>query len=460
MFTAQDIAMTRMGQPLTPAYQEAVDFLYRFLDNSRVRHPEQRGHFSLARMERLLAALGDPHRAYPVVHIAGTNGKGSVAAMTAAVLQAAGYRVGLYTSPHLVEFVERIRINGRPIHPDQVVAGVERLRPLAAAEPQVSTFELTTALAFDHFARQGVDFAVVEVGLGGRFDATNVVWPEVAILTAIDYDHTRLLGPTLADIARAKAGILKPGRPGVTARQAPEALAVLQAEARARGVRLHRAAAEVAVQVLHDSLQGQRLRLHLRGNGAQPLEAHLPLLGPHQRDNAAVAFLAWQQLARQGWAVGPAAMRAGMARVRWPCRFEVLAHNPPLVVDGAHTPAAIRALRAGMLHYFPQRPWVLIFGVSRTKDPRALLRALAPPGTQVIATQSIHPKALPAAEVAAAAQAEGLPVRVAATVEDALALAWQHVPADGVILATGSLFVAAGVRVVYTGEPWWQASLV
>ncbi len=452
--------MPHMGHPLTPAYQEAVDFLYRFLDNSRVRHPEDREHFSLARMERLLAALGNPHRAYPVVHIAGTNGKGSVAAMIAAVLHAAGYRVGLYTSPHLVEFVERIRIDGVPIAADQVVAGVQRLRPLAEADPQVSTFELTTALAFDHFARQRVDFAVVEVGLGGRYDATNVVRPEVAVITALDYDHTRVLGPTLADIAWAKAGIIKPHRPAVTAGQAPEALEVLAAEARRQRARLHVAPREVAVQVLEDTLRGQRLRLHLQGNGARPLEVHLPLLGPYQRDNAAVAYLALHLLAARGWAVTPDALRAGLARVRWPCRFEVLAYDPPLVVDGAHTLAAIRALRAGMAHYFPGRPWVLIFGVSRTKDPRALLRALAPPGTWVVATQSIHPKALPAEEVAAAARSLGLGVSTAPSVEQALDLARARAGAEHVLLATGSLFVAAGVRVVHTGEPWWQASLV
>ncbi|NPA31558.1 MAG: bifunctional folylpolyglutamate synthase/dihydrofolate synthase [Chloroflexi bacterium] len=452
--------MPIMGQPLTPAYQQAVDFLYRFLPNSRVRHPERGGRNVLRRMERLLAALNDPHRGYPVLHIAGTNGKGSVAAMTASVLQAAGYRVGLYTSPHLVEFVERIRINGVPIAPDEVAEGVARLRPWTEREPDVSTFELTTALAFDYFARQGVEFAVVEVGLGGRYDATNVVSPEVSVITALDYDHTRLLGPTLADIAYAKAGIIKPERPAVSAGQAPEALAVLADEARRQRAPLYLAPREVGVQVLSDTLRGQHLRLHLKHNGAQPLEVHLPLLGPYQRENTAVAYLALHLLARRGWKVDRAALQRGLEQVRWPCRFEVLAYEPPLVVDGAHTLAAIRALRAGMNHYFPQRPWVLIFGVSRTKDPRALLRALAPPGTQIVATQSIHPKALPADEVAAAARSLGFQVRTAPTVEQALAVAQEQARAEHVLLATGSLFVAAGVRVVYTGEPWWRASLV
>ncbi len=453
--------MPHMGQPLTAAYQEAVDFLYRFLDNSRVRHPEQRARFSLQRMTRLLTALGTPQRAYPVVHIAGTNGKGSVAAMVAAVLHAAGYRVGLYTSPHLVEFVERIRVDGVPIAADEVAAGVQRLRPLAEAEPQLSTFELTTALAFDYFARRGVDFAVVEVGLGGRYDATNVVQPEVAVITALDYDHTRVLGPTLADIARAKAGIIKPARPVVSAGQPAEALAVLADEARRQGAELYLAPREVQVHVLDDTLRGQRLRLHWQSNGARPLEVHLPLLGPYQRENVAVAALALRVLARhRGWPIDTAALRRGLERVRWPCRFEVLAYDPPLVVDGAHTLAAIRALRAGMAHYFPERPWVLIFGVSRTKDPRALLRALAPRHTWVIATQSIHPKAMPAEQVAAAARSLGLRVSTTTSVEQALALARARARAEHVLLATGSLFVAAGVRVVHTGESWWQASLV
>ena len=454
--------MPHTGQPLSPAYQEAVDFLYRFLHNSRVRRPESRDDFSLQTMDRLLDALGNPHRAYPVVHIAGTNGKGSVAAMLSSVLHAAGYRVGLYTSPHLVEFVERIRVDGVPISARDVVAGVDALRPLAEAHPAVSTFELTTALAFHHFAQRAVDFAVIEVGLGGRYDATNVVRPETAVITSLDYDHTRVLGPTLADIAHAKAGIIKPRRPVVTAGQSPEALGVLAAEARRRHARLWVAPREVVVHILSDTLRGQHLRLHSRHNGHRPLDVHLPLLGPYQRDNAAVAYLTAQILARRGWAVGSDALRRGLEQVRWPCRFEVLAHDPPLVVDGAHTLAAIRALRAGMRHYFPRRPWVLIFGVSRTKDPRALLRALAPPGTRVIATRSIHPKALPADEVAAAARGLGLTVRAAKNVDQALELAQAEAARrpDSVILATGSLFVAAGVRVVHTGEAWWQASLV
>ncbi len=459
-FHRKEASMSPMGSPLSPAYQAAVDFLYRFIDNSRVRHPDQAAHFSLRRMEALLEHLGNPHRAYGVVHITGTNGKGSVAAMLASILYAAGYRVGLYTSPHLVEFIERIRINGQPIAPQQVVAGVERLRAWAEAHPDISTFELTTGLAFHHFAQQHIDIAVVEVGLGGRYDATNVVTPEVAVITAIDYDHTRLLGPTLAHIAQAKAGIIKPGRPVVTTRQPPEAMQVLRAVARHRGARLWVAADQVHLQVLADDLTGQRLRLAPRGNHARPCEVRLPLLGPYQRENAVVAYWTARVLRDRGWDLSPRALQHGLEQVRWPCRFEVLQADPPLVVDGAHTPAAARALAAGMRHYFPARPWVLIFGVSRTKDPQGLLRALAPRQAHIIATQSIHPKAMPAAQVAAAARALGFPVTEAPTVEDALAQALALRPPEGVVLATGSLFVAAGVRVAFTGQPWWLASLV
>ncbi len=442
-----------------PAYQAAVDYLYRFLHNSRVRNLERARFFTLDRMHALMDALDHPERAYPIVHIAGTNGKGSVAAMVASVLQHAGFRVGLYTSPHLVDFIERIRIDGVPIAAEDVVQGVERLRGWAEAHPEVSTFELATALAFDYFARQGVDWAVVEVGLGGRVDATNVVLPEVAVITAIDYDHMAVLGPTLRDIAREKAGIIKPQRPAVSASQRPEALAVLREVAQRRAAPFFYAPEHLQLDVLADTPRGQHLRF--RPRQGEPIDIELPLLGPYQRENALAAVQAIRVLQRRGVAIPLTALQQGLRHVHWPCRFELLHDDPPLVVDGAHTPAAARALGQGLRHYFPERPWVVIFGVSRTKDPQALLRALGTRAmAQVVATQSIHPKAMAVDRVVQAARALGLPTRATATVEEALAAALATARrVHGVVVAMGSLFVAAGVRVAWTGEPWWRAPL-
>src|SRR5512138_4022327 len=312
--------------------------------------------FGLERVQRGLDGLGHPERAYAILHVAGTNGKGSTCAMAAEALRAAGHRVGLYTSPHLQRFEERIQVNGAPISADALAARVEEVRracPWHEAAPEVERltyFEFATLLGLLHLARERVDVAVVEVGLGGRFDATNAVLPRVAAVARIGLDHTQLLGDTVEQIAFEKAGIFKPGVPAVVhAHQPPGALETLRAEAARRGAPL--TVAPVA------------------------WDGPVALAGPHQRGNAALAAAALRELARAGVPVPEEAIAGGIARARWPGRLEEVAG---VLLDGAHNPDGAAALAAALSALHPGRPVELVFGVLSDKDHHGMLAALGP----------------------------------------------------------------------------------
>lgn len=452
-----------------PEYQAALDFLYGFIDYSLTRNlrnaPEK---FDLARVETLLEALGRPHRAYRVLHIAGTKGKGSTAALMAAALQAEGYRVGLYTSPHLEDFAERIQVDGRPIPHAHLPGVVARLKPCTARIPGLTTFELITAAAFLYFADQGVDVAVVEVGLGGRLDATNVVHPLVSVITPISYDHTAILGNTLEAIAGEKAGIIKPSVPVVMAPQPPEARQRIAAVAAEREAPLIEVGRDWLYAPVARSLDGQVLFVwhaaeqplvdaFVESGGFQewePTRLRIPLLGPHQVVNAATAYAALQTARRQGLALSQEAIRRGFAAARWPGRFEVLHRNPPLVVDGAHNRAAAHQIRLTLDEYFPGWPLVLVFGASADKDIRGMLEELAPRARRIIVTRSWHPRAADPEDLRSVVHQLGRPAQAYADVEDALRAAFRAAAGEAVILVTGSLFVAAAARSVWrTTQP-------
>ncbi len=450
------------------AYQEALDFLYGFIDYSLTRNfrnaPEK---FDLARMHALLGRMDNPHRRYPVIHIAGTKGKGSVAAMTAAALRAAGYRVGLYTSPHLEDFAERIQVNGVPIPHGDVVRGVDVLRPLAPTVPGITTFELMTALGFWYFADQAVDVAVVEVGLGGRLDATNVVEPLVTVITPISRDHTAILGDTLAKIAAEKGGIIKPGCPLVLAPQPPAARRVLREMAARRGAPVVEVGRDVLFAPQARSLDGQVLfvwsaneqdaaRAFIATGGLEewePVRLRVPLLGPHQVANAATAYAALRVADQQGLPVPLEAVQRGLAQTVWPARFEVLRRHPPLVVDGAHNRAAAHVLRLTLDEYFAGWPLVLVFGASSDKDVTGMFAELLPRARQVILTESVHPRAMAVETLADLAAPFGRPLYTEAQVPQALDRAYRLAQGDAVILVTGSLFVAAAARVAFRERP-------
>lgn len=413
-------------------YEEELAYLYG-LERFGVK-------LGLDNVRDLLDRLGNPHRAFAVVHVAGSKGKGSVCAFLDAVLRAAGHRVGLYTSPHLVRFNERIRVDGDPISDEEVVRLTGTLRPEAEAlaargkAHQPTFFEFTTALAFRYFRERAVDIAVVEVGMGGRLDATNVVSPAVGVITRVELEHTEYLGRTVARIAKEKAGIVKEGVPVWTVDQG--ALPVIEERCRALDAPLHVVGRDLRVARTPMGLEGQRVRI---GNG-ETVELDVQLLGTYQAENAALAYGVLRTLQEQGWSVGRRALRRGFAEAQWPARLDVVHRAPTTVVDATHTPEGARRLRASLDELFPNRPLVVVAGVLGDKDVAGILEPLQDACRLLVATSPDSKRAAPAEEVAQAAPGPNVmrAVPVAAAVETALAAA---APED-VVLITGSVYTA------------------
>lgn len=436
-------------------YREAIEYLHSLTDYEKRRierySPET---LDLSRVERLLAMLGDPHRAYPSVHIAGTKGKGSTSAMVESALRVAGYRTGLYTSPHLHTFRERIRVGGELIAREEVVALVEEIQPLVAQVPGVTTFEAITAMAFAYFARQRVEVLVAEVGLGGRLDATNVLLPEVAVITSLSLDHTYLLGDTLPEIAREKAGIIKPGVPVVSAPQRPEAIHVIEEVSRERKAPLVEVGRDWTWDPGPFDLEGQFFTARRVRDGGSALagEYWIPLLGRHQLENGTTAVVTLQALRDRGFDLPRSAVEEGLRRVKWPGRMEVLGKEPLVVVDCAHNPYSARVLRSALETWFPGRKWVLVFGASSDKDIAGMLRALLPITDYLIVTRSQHPRAATPIDLADIAASVGGGAEVAVNVRRALQRAQVALePGDG-ILVTGSIFLVAEAREVWAEQ--------
>jgi dihydrofolate synthase/folylpolyglutamate synthase len=385
----------------------------------------------LERIEALLEALGHPEQSYTLAQIGGTNGKGSVATMLAAVLKADGRRVGLYTSPHLVSFRERIRVNGEAIAEDAVVDGVEALGTLIA-RVDATVFEASTALALDHFAHERVDVAVLEVGLGGRVDSTTVGRPVVAALGPIDFDHREFLGDTLTAIATEKAAIFRSGT-AISAAQPAEAEAVVVGHAARAGVPLLMEGRELSVTLRARSLEGQRI--DCAGPGWRLDDLRLGLLGTYQPGNALLAVAAARVLD-----VGEPAIREGLARARWPGRFEVRRRDGGwLVLDGAHNPAGARALAESLETYFGEASMTLVIGVLRDKDAAGILRPLLRRARRVILTAPGSPRAAAPDDLRAMVPAS-VPAVVAPSVGTALAVA-EEGSRPSVVCVAGSLML-------------------
>lgn len=436
------------------AYQNTLDYLYSFVDYSLTRSlrysPEK---FNLGRMHRLVDMLGSPHTQYPVVHVAGTKGKGSTSALIAGVLQDAGYKVGFYTSPHMIDFTERIQVNRVPVTHEELVKLVDDLKPAVEQIEQLTTFELTTAAAFLHFARQKVDIAVIEVGLGGRLDATNVVNPLISVITSLSMDHMNVLGDTLAKIAGEKAGIIKPGRPVVVAPQKPEAIEMVQRIAAERKSPLTKVDDEYAIVPIRNSLKEQVFEIHRKKSGnilPVGIEFSLPLLGAHQAQNAVTAYTVLEKLQRMGWKIELENIQRGFSGVKWPGRFEILQHSPLVVIDSAHNLDSAEKLAQTVRDYLPGRPLTLIFGASEDKDVAGMFRVLAPISEKIIITQSVHPRSFDARQLGEIAKEFSQHVRVEPKLNAALELVLQEAKRNEVVLVTGSIFVAAGVRELMT----------
>lgn len=382
----------------------------------------------LERIEAVLDAIGRPEQAFTIAQVGGTNGKGSISAMLAAILQAAGRRVGLYTSPHLAHYRERIRVDGRPISESDFVDGVDALGTLIT-RLDLTVFEAGTALALDHFCRARVDVAVLEVGLGGRLDATTVGKPRVVVLGPIDYDHQHELGDTLALIATEKAAIIRSGV-AFSARQDPAAEAVITRRAAETGVPLSLEGRDLHVTPLGFTLEAQRV--HLEGPDWRIPDVACGLLGVYQPGNALLAAAAAREL---GAAEG--AIRVGLRGARWPGRFQIFRRDPLVVLDGAHNPAGARALAASLRAYFPGRPVTFVIGVLADKDAGGILAALRPLAARVILTASANPRAA-APEALRALLPAGARVDTARSPQDALAMAIAEDP-HGIVCVAGSL---------------------
>ncbi len=438
-----------MSNDLQILYQDALDYLYSYIDFSLTHQqnlsPEN---FDLTRMFALMEALGNPQMAYPTLHVAGSKGKGSVSALCASALQAEGYQVGLYTSPHLKDFEERIQINGQPISQVNLIEIVEAIKPHVAAIPRLTTFEISTALAFWHFARQQVDYAVIEVGMGGRLDATNVVTPLVSVITTLLLEHTYVLGDTLSEIAAEKGGIIKPGVPVVLAPQADSAREVVARLAAERGSELIQLGEDYHYRKLAASLTGQDFEVWATDDLARS-RLQICLLGPHQIENAAVAYATLRTAHQHGLALSDHAIARGFAETEWPGRFEVLSTEPPVIVDSAHTPGAVVRLQETLDEFFPQRQIILVLGVSEDKDIGGMLEGLRARLKKTYCAQSSHPRAMPPDALADAVRPAGKPVEVIADVGDALMAALQAAQPQDIILITGSIFVAASARIAW-----------
>jgi dihydrofolate synthase/folylpolyglutamate synthase len=441
----------------------ALRFLLERINYERISQiPYRTAEFRLDRMRELVERLGSPHLKVPAVHVAGTKGKGSTATMIATVLQRTGYRTGLYTSPHLERIEERFVVDGKPCTVEEFVALAQFVEPHVRAMDDAAEaldtrgptfFEITTAMGMLHFVRRGVQLAVLEVGLGGRLDSTNVCQPEVCVITSISFDHTRQLGNTLAAIATEKAGIIKPGVPVVSGVVDPEPRDVIARIAAQQNAPLDQRQRDFDYQLRSSSLTGVCFDYLSATNGRS--ELFVPLAGEHQAANASTAIAAIDRLRQHGWTIPEAAIREGLAGLKWPARIEVLQERPLVVLDAAHNVASIAAV-VETLRSVATRKRILIFAASKDKDAAGMLRLLLPAFDHVVLTRYVeNPRARSIEELQAIAAEEsraGRPVSIH-TANDPIA-AWQVARQlagdDDLICITGSFFLAAELRPLLT----------
>jgi dihydrofolate synthase/folylpolyglutamate synthase len=449
---------------MSQEYQDRLDYLYSRLNYEKVGMPKVPADLRLGRMRRLLRRLGDPHLDLPIIHIAGTKGKGSTAAIIASALEAAGIRTGLYCSPHLHRLEERFTVDGMPASAAELVELVDEVREsvdeLESDDPRLADrgatfFEITTAMGLVYFKRRKVGAIVLEVGLGGRLDSTNVVHPALSMITSISFDHTKQLGNTLGSIAREKAGIIKRGRPAVSGVVGAEAKDAIAAVARQRRCRL----LELGTDFQFDNLPPvpplggpTKGRVAVRTWRSDWGTLTLPLLGSHQAHNAAVALAGLDLLAEvePTLAVNRSDVVRGFATLRWPARVEVVSERPWLIIDGAHNTASADALAETLQTCFPPASRTLVFGTTRDKDVEGQLRALLPLFDVIIATRYVeNPRSVPPEQIAAmVSRLKSVTASTAADPGEALAIARDATSADGLICVTGSLFLAAEARAI------------
>jgi dihydrofolate synthase/folylpolyglutamate synthase len=442
-------------------YQQALDFLYSFPD-SEAKLPRSPAEFNLPQTSALLTAFGEPQRAFPSVVIAGTKGKGSTAAMLESIARAAGLRTGLWTSPHLHSYRERMQINRRPISQATLIAEIESIPARLAGfdrqrygEPTI--FQLGFAIALRYFADQKVDLAILEVGLGGRYDSANSVTPLLSVITSISYDHMAVLGDTLGKIAWEKAGILKTGIPAITVAQHPEAMAVIEQVAAEVGAPLSVATAGDGGWGMGDGAEDPSSTPH-PPSPFDPFDryhgpTYTALQGVFQRQNARLATGAALLLRDQGLPITDAAIGAGLASAQWPGRMEIVAQEPPIVLDGAHNGDSAHKLIESLGEMFPGRERVFVLGVTSGHSVEHILAELLPTAKALVLTRSRHPRALTDLQALAERAAPLLrrgnthaPLILTSDTPEALDRARELAGPSDLICVTGSLFVVAAAR--------------
>jgi dihydrofolate synthase/folylpolyglutamate synthase len=431
---------------LESLYQETIEYLYA-LQKHGVK-------LALANSVALMEIMGNPHLKFPSIHVAGTNGKGSTSAFIAAILQSAGYRVGLYTSPHLVNFTERIQINNSQIPEQKVVELAQKVRqgyqqwsPEGSGIISPTFFEVTTAVAFSYFAEERVDFAVVEVGMGGRLDSTNVITPAVSVITNIEKEHTEFLGDTLEQIAREKAGIIKSGIPVVTGVAQPGVIRVIESEVATKKATVYRLTRDFRPE---NVVSRREQVFDYRGINTSYGNIIVTMLGRYQVDNACLAVAAIECLRASGVTVDGEAVRRGLEQARWQGRLERVAQSPDIYLDGAHNPASMKELATTIQAMKPgYRRTILVIGILGDKDYQGMIAEIVPLVEHVVATKPAYSRAMDVQMLASSIRPLHSTVDSAETVAGAIARAREIAAVDDLILITGSLYVVGEARALF-----------
>ena len=417
-------------------YEEAIEYLY----NLKIYGMS----LGLERIEYLLKVLGSPHKELKAIHVAGTNGKGSVCAFLSSILHSAGYKVGLFTSPHLVSFEERIQVNGKQIPKDRVCSLVERIKPIAESMSKSGKFEhptffeVVTAMAFRHFLEEKVDYAIMEVGLGGRLDATNVVTPLVSVITTIALDHTHVLGKELEDVAKEKAGIIKSDIPVVTGVEDDQILALIKKTCKEKECEVYSSKEHRAYNLKGTDFEYQTFDIEVNGRRYNNLK--ISLLGEHQLKNALIAAMTLDVLKNKGIVIKETDLRKGFEITRWPGRLEINQEKPMVILDCAHNPAGMRALRSALQELFKGKKVTLVIGIMRDKDIPGIIKEIAIVADNIIITKPEFERASEPDIIESEAKKYCNNVLIKSKVEDAVQYAIKNASIDDVICITGSIF--------------------
>jgi dihydrofolate synthase/folylpolyglutamate synthase len=425
-------------------YTESINYIYGHTNYEAVPKPHAGDNYDLRRLFDILEKLGNPHLKAKSLHVTGTNGKGSTSAMLASVLTASGYKTGLYTSPHLITTRERLMINGQMISEAELSDILTRLQPeieavnKKAAYGKLTVFEILTVLGFMYFAEQNCEVQVMEVGMGGRYDATNVLQPEVCLLTAISLDHTAVLGNTLAQIAAEKCGIIKPGCAVISHPQPEEAADVIRETCTKKGVQLITVGKDVTRRSLNHDFEHQEIEVQGR---LDKYRVSIPLLGPYQLDNTAAAIAALEVLIERGYHISRENILRGLAQVDFPGRMNIISRDPLIVVDGGHNPGAAANLKAALLNYFQPAASILVIGISGDKDIPGIVQQLYPVFQTVIVTRAGSPRSAKPEVIVAEFAKYGISARNSESVAEAVEEAKKIAHTQDLICVTGSLYV-------------------